>query len=317
MRAIVLSTCLVLAAGCVSHVPMSADYAGPVPPAPLAAQAPQAPVVLSADRPVKERAGFTVRHLTLPSNVAARDSIELEYYDIDGAERTPIVMLLPIFNGQLIVTRYFARYFANQGWAALIVVREREPLTELGEPEPAIRANLADYRRVLDWVEQLPDIDTARIGLFGISFGAMDAVMLMALDSRVDALVAAMAGGDLAYLLMNTNYRPIARAINGMLDDTGQSRAGLLATLEQRITTDPLALAPYVDAARVLLIMTRSDAIVPFEAQQALRARLGAPETLYLPTGHRPSVLFFPKLRASAYEFLARQFQSPRVAVAH
>ena len=80
--------------------------------------------------------------------------------------------------------------------------------------------------------------------------------------------------------------------------------------------TDPLALAPYVDAKRVLMIMTRTDVIVPFEAQKALRARMGAPESLYLPTGHRTSVFYFPKLRTAAFEFFERRFMLDSSAVA-
>jgi dienelactone hydrolase len=310
---------LAAATGCVAHVPLSDRYSGPqaLPPQaavdePLGA----APVVASPGELRRDGLGFSVERLSLPSSAASAGVVDFEYYNVDGSERTPVVVLLPIFNGQLIVTRYFARYFAHQGWAAVVVDRERDLLEEIDRPEQAIRANLVDYQRVLDWVEQQPDLDSGRVGLFGISFGAMDAVMLAALDRRVDALVAAMAGGDLAYLLMNTNYRRVARTVDEWLETSGLTREELRRSIDERIVTDPLALAPYVDAERVLMIMTRSDAIVPFEAQQALRASLGAPETLYLPTGHRTSIVFFPRLRSRAYEFFARHFEAGRVSAA-
>jgi hypothetical protein len=40
---------------------------------------------------------------------------------------------------------------------------------------------------------------------------------------------------------------------------------------------------------------------------------MGSPEALYLPTGHRTSVVYFPKLRSSAHEFFARQFADSAV----
>jgi pimeloyl-ACP methyl ester carboxylesterase len=297
---------------------MAHDYRGPSK-LPLAIRTevptqPIAPVTVRSDRELRDRMHFDVRRVALPSNVDASASIGFDYYDVAGDERTPVVVLLPIFNGQLSITRYFARYFANQGWAAVVVVREHDPLEEMFEPEIAIRANLAEYQRVLDWVEQQAELDPARIGLFGISFGAMDAVMLTALDDRVDALVAAMGGGDLASLMMSTNYRRIARRVHGRLADSGMSREGLAESIAEQITMDPIALAPYVDAERVLMIMTRTDAIVPFAAQEALRKSLGAPETLYLPTGHRPSIVYFPKVRSSAFEFFARQFEANQIA---
>ena len=298
-----------VAAGCVTHVPVDTHYRGPIS-LPTALDAPLgpgvAPMMVAERQTLRERLGFTVRQVALTGQ---ERPIEFEYYDVHAAAPTPVIVLLPIFNGQLVITRFFARYFANQGWRALVLTRERDPLEQLEAPEDAIRANLEDYRRVLDWVEQQHEIDPTRIGLFGISFGAMDAVMLTALDRRVDALVAAMAGGDLAQLLFSTNYRPIARTIDRLVAGDGVSRERLLETMEQRIVTDPLKLAPYVDAERVLLVLTRSDAIVPFESQEALRESMGEPEALYLPTGHRPSVVYFPLLRSSAFAFFERQFR--------
>ena len=304
-------------AGCVTHVPADAGYRGPASlPAELVAafDAKLGPVVVAEEETLKERPSFSVLQVVLGTPDDAEPPVEFEYYDVRVDAPTPVVVLLPIFNGQLLITRYFARYFANQGWRAVVVTRERDPLEQLDGLEDAIHANLEDYRRVLDWVEQQHEIDPTRIGLFGISLGAMDAVMLTALDPRVDALVAAMAGGDLAEIMMSTSYRRIARTVERLLDHGGMSREGLRETMEDSIVTDPLTLAPYVDAQRVLLVLTRSDAIVPFESQEALRESMGAPETLYLPTGHRPSVVYFPLLRSSAFEFFERQFRAEFIA---
>ena len=43
--------------------------------------------------------------------------------------------------------------------------------------------------------------------------------------------------------------------------------------LEQSIATDPLELTPYIDAEKILMVLTRNDTIVPFEKQQELRHR--------------------------------------------
>lgn len=302
------------AAGCVTHVPVGADYRGPAA-LPAALDAPLAGAVPAVvTETIRKRPDFIVRQVELVPEPAAEMPIEFEYYDVRADAPTPVVVLLPIFNGQLSITRYFAKYFANQGWRAVVVRRKRDPLRQIDHLEESIRANLDDYRRVLDWVEQQRDIDPTRVGIFGISLGAMDAVMLTALDRRVDALVAAMAGGDLAQLMMDTRYRRVARAVDRMIDEEGTTREGLLESMEQRIAVDPLTLAPYVDAERVLLVMTRTDAIVPFELQDELRERMGEPETLYLPTGHRSSVVYFPLLRSSAFEFFERQFRGEFIA---
>jgi dienelactone hydrolase len=299
---------------CTTHVPLADDYRGPVAlPAdgfavvlPLPPQPPE----VADDVAARTRAHFVVRQISLAADDSddSNEPIEFEYYDVDGDSRTPVVVLLPIFNGQLAIPRYFARYFANQGLSAVVVTRGRDPLAALTAPAETIQGNLLDYRRVLDWIEEQPELDPRRIGLFGMSLGGMDAVMLTALDHRVRALVIAMAGGDLSYLLTNTNYRRVVRMIGEIAEELGTSRAELVAKLDAAIKLDPLAVARYVDAGRVLMILTRTDAIVPFEAQQELRSSMGSPEALYLATGHRLSLVFFPKVRSEAFEFFARQF---------
>lgn len=314
-----MAACALGVAGCVAHEPLSRTYGGPeLLPLAVTDVLPGAraePVLVRNEEVVKDRFRFTVRRIALDSATDPEHAIEFEYYDVDADARTPVIVLLPVFNGQLIITRYFARYFANQGWRAVVVTRESNPLDELGRLPAVISETIADYQRVLDWVEQQPSLDPSRIGLFGVSFGAIDAVMLMAVDDRVDALVAAMAGGDFSHLLDSTSYRPVARMLDRMIDDTGESRDDMLAALERDLSMDPLDLAPYVDAQRVLMIMTRNDAIVPFETQEALRVSMGAPETLYLPTGHRPAVLYFPKVRSTAFEFYERQFAREQIAL--
>jgi hypothetical protein len=306
------------AAGCTTHVPLAPDYAGPRPlPAELrTATVPSLePVPLISDE-VKERGRFVVRRLAVPSAADPGDGIEFEYYDVDVAGATPVVVLLPIFTGETTIPHYFARYFANRGWAAVVIERGRDPLASLDNPEEAVQRSLGDYRRVIDWLELQPEIDAERIGVFGISLGAMDAVMLTALDARIRALVVAMAGGDWPYLMLNTRYRPVVRTIDELAESRGMSREQLSRDFHAKVVTDPLELAPYIDAERVFMIMTRSDAIIPFESQEMLRERMGGPEALYLATGHRSSVLFFPKVRATAFEFLSGQFEPQHVALA-
>ena len=320
VRASAMAIAVAALTACTTHVPLSDTYRGPdawPSDEPIAYRGlPPQPFEVAGDVEARTRARFVVRQVSLPSAADPAQPITFEYYDVDTEARTPVVVLLPIFNGQLSIPRFFARYFANQGWAAVVVTRGRDPLDALTAPEQGMWSNLHDYRRVLDWIEHEPELDASRIGMFGVSLGGMDAVMLTALDQRVNSLVIAMAGGDLSYVLANTNYRRVSRTIDDMAADSGTSREALGAKLDAAIKLDPLALAPYVDAERVFMILTRTDAIIPFEAQQQLRATLGSPEALYLLTGHRSSVVYFPKVRNAAFEFFARRFAEQRIALA-
>jgi dienelactone hydrolase len=298
---------LASSSACVLHVPLAGNYAGPVPRPQISVATVAEPAPLASDELRRDRARFSVRDLAIPA-VDEERRVDFEYYDVDGDDRKPVVVLLPIFNGQLSITRFFARYFANQGWGAIVIVRGRDAMDGLTAPDETIRANVRDYRRVLDWAEHQPEIDAARMGLLGISFGAIDAVVLAALDDRIDALVTLMGGGDLSDVMVGTHYRPVARTVHELAENEGITKDALRDEIDARIETDPLELARYIDAERVLMVLARTDVIVPFATQEALRESMGEPETLYLPTGHRPSVVYFPALRSRAYEFFARQF---------
>jgi hypothetical protein len=134
--------------------------------------------------------------------------------------------------------------------------------------------------------------------------------VLTALDRRIDSLVVAMAGGDLPDLIRSTSYRRVVRGVEDIAEREGTSVESFMAKLADEMKTDPLELARYIDPERVFMIITRADDIIPLESQERLRESLGSPETLYLATGHRSSVLLFPKLRSAAFEFFSRQFKA-------
>ena len=91
--------------------------------------------------------------------------ITFEFYEPTDDSPSPVVLLMPILNGQKHLMRPFATKFANNGYAAVIIdtVQRRTLLDDLGDPEPAIRLTIQRHRRVIDWVETRPDLDASRI----------------------------------------------------------------------------------------------------------------------------------------------------------
>ena len=66
--------------------------------------------------------------MPVPDDGAATNrSVTLEYYDIEGDSRVPVVMVLPMSGGGYTVERHFANYFASRGYAAVIVYRDKIP----------------------------------------------------------------------------------------------------------------------------------------------------------------------------------------------
>jgi hypothetical protein len=76
-------------------------------------------------------------------------------------------------------------------------------------------------------------------------------------------------------------------------------------------TCDPMRLAPYVDAGRVLMVLARFDTAVPFRHGWELREAMGGPETYVLPAGHVAGFAASPYLETRAIEFFRRKLRAP------
>src|SRR6266516_6723770 len=110
-----------LLTGC-SHSSLRVGQIGPatLPPA-LAAD-------FAYDRPsgrpclvtvVESKPEFSIKHVQLPAVAEGTETnrwIELDYYDLAGKEKTPVIMVLPVLGGGYALERYFASYFVSRGY---------------------------------------------------------------------------------------------------------------------------------------------------------------------------------------------------------
>jgi pimeloyl-ACP methyl ester carboxylesterase len=260
----------------------------------------------------KEKRAYRIYDVSMDPGVdeSGDDSpITLEFYVPDGIESAPVILVLPILNGQKHLVRPFATHFAKHGYAAVIVdtLQRRTLLEDLIHPEDAIRRTVMRHRRVLDWIEAQPGLDANRIGVFGASLGGFNALYLAALDDRVRAVVPALVAGDLPYVMMHSNERRIVEAVEGAKAELSMSDDELQAYLENRLATDLLTVAPHVDPARILMVIAKRDKAVPYEKQVELREALGSPEAVYLPAGHVTTAAYIFSLRSRARKFFDRK----------
>ncbi len=267
---------------------------------------PGVPVTASLEL-VKEKRRYRLYNGEFDPGLPGDDDepVTFELYLPAGVERPPVAIVMPILNGQKDIVRPFATYFVKGGYAAIIVdSRQRTTLDrDIVEPQAAIVRAVRRHRRMLDWVESRPDLDAGRIVVFGASLGGFNAFMLSAVDERVKAVVPALAGADLPYIFANSTERRIDEAFSKVMADLELDRADLEAYMRERIETDPEVLARFVDRDRVMMVVARKDTSVPVARQEELRALLGEPQTLYLPTGHNTAAAFIFSIRAKVRKF--------------
>ncbi len=300
--------------GC-SHSSLRVSQARPVnlPPA-LAAD-------FAYDRPsgrpclvtvVERKPEFTVKHVQLPAIAEAGETnrwIELDYYDLAGKEKTPVIMVLPVLGGGYGLERHFANYFVSRGYAAVIVRRDnRTSSAHVEDLNGLFKDMVIDHKQVIDWMETQEDLDCSRIGIFGVSMGGIKGALLLPLEDRIQAATLGLAGGDLPYILTHTTEPALVKRREQEL----RERSITLEQSEQRmrevIAYDPIRYARYVDPKKVLLVLARYDTVVPIEKGLELKEKMGNPETILIPSGHYSAVLSIPYIKSQSFEFFEKRF---------
>lgn len=306
-----------------SHAPLDPAYAGPAPlPADVAArfaypEAGTAPEVVAEFNHDAGR-GWTSRWVqvlvTTPGD-ATPHKVQIIHHTAAGAAgRRPAVVVSPILGGRNDVSILAARALARRGFHASVVLRAESLLDGARDEarlERVLRTAVVDRRRAIDWLERQPEVDPRRIGAMGASTGALATTALAAVDSRVRASVLVLGGGDLADVIVRADEPRVRRYVRERLAAGVADEGDLARRISAAVVSDPLRLAPHVDARRALVFTARFDQVVPFDAQRRLHEALGRPEVYTLPTGHYAAAALFPLVMSKATGFLERALAAP------
>ena len=271
---------------------------------------------LATEKELAVRAKYTIKQVEFPALTALQPSsrkIVLEYYSPSGPGKKPVILVLPILGGSYDVEKYFASYFAKRGLAAVIVHREqrgKDP-ENADELNALLKQTVLDNKLAIDWVESRADLDPDRIGVFGASMGGIKGALLTPLEKRVRAAVLGLVGGDLPYILAESTEAGIARRRKALLQSRQITVQELQAQLQKGIRCDPNTFAPYIDRQKVLLILAACDTVVPIKKGLELRAKMGKPETILVPTGHYSALLCIPLIQSASLKFFKKKFAEP------
>lgn len=311
------SLCLLgglLASGC-SH---SSLRAGRTHPKPLPPAIVEEYSYAKSDAPAKvsvleNKNGFTIKRVQVAipdDDLGTNRSVQLDYYDIAGDTKVPVVMVLPMSGGGYSIERHFANYFASRGYAAVIVHRDKLPKSQqlLENLNPMMKRMVLDHKRVIDWLETQTDVDAGKIGIFGISLGGIKGAILTPLESRIQAAIIGLAGGDVPHILVHSTEPGLTKKREEYFKEHNLTPEEAEKKLRTMITRDPLVYAPYVDPNKVMLVIARYDTVVPTAKGLLLKEKMGNPETIMLPSGHYTAALSIPYIKSEAFDFFEKRF---------
>ena len=228
-----------------------------------------------------ERPQFRVYHLTYPSPVVTpltqNNTVPADYYLPNGIKpgdaKRPAVICLHILDGNEPLTDLMCSVLAGRGIPAISfklpyygprgLAKGPEALAD--DPHLFVGAIFQageDIRRTIDLLASRPEIDPGRIGITGISLGAIMAATAAGAEPRLHRAGLILSGGDLLTIIYHAREtRPLAAMLQKLPE---AERADVEAKIAAR---DPLRFAAglreQAREGRVLMINAAQDEVIP------------------------------------------------------
>jgi len=232
--------------------------------------------------------------------------VEFEWMESALPGKRPVIVVNPILGGDYPLERGITRFFAAHGFHAVLVHRKTlkiSPEHNVARIELLLRQGVMRIRQIVDWLELQDRVDTTRMGCFGISMGGIASSMMAAVEPRFGAYVAALAGGEIADIMITSKDKLLTKPLNRYLERNQLTRDQLRTMLETELRTDPVLLAPYVDPDDVLMFIALFDRTIGRSHSFRLRKALGYPRTVLLPFGHYTSYLCLPYFKRASLRY--------------
>jgi hypothetical protein len=281
--------------------------------------------------PLEQTPKFDVFTVTLPSPVQNADppngTMYVEYYRPKREGKLPGVILLHhwgVVNPS--AERKLAATLATRGIITAMLImpyhlqrtppRFKSGMAMLSPDVPrtvrSVEQTVAEVGVLAQWLKSQPEVDPQRIGLAGISLGAVIGALALGQVHEFQAAVLILGGADVADIIWDS---PVTFKVRRELSKLGYTKSRLM---EELAPIEPLNFLKPSDGRNVLMVNSMYDPMIRRYNALALWKALGKPEIVWIEAGHyvpewgRPTVY-----RLTRDYFLYRfgelpQFSPPR-----
>jgi len=262
---------------------------------------------------IDEKKQYVIERIEFPSalNIFGTENIKIDCYVQKKYGKFPTVLILPISGGVDFSVKGFARLFASNGFNCAVVHNRKVDLddTESAEEvEDYFRQTVLDNRQALDYLVEREEVDENRLGCLGLSLGGIKASLISGVDERLKCSVLGLAGGSIADIALLSREKDLKDYIKELIEQ-GILSETIHVELSDKVTTDPLKLAEYIDARNVLMYIAAFDRVVPRKCGDRLWEAIGKPEVIYLFSGHYSAFLYLPYAEARSLSFFKKKFE--------
>ena len=251
-------------------------------------------------RRTADREKVSVHWLTFPSAVKTpheeNNTVWARLWQPKGPERgRPAVVLLHWLGGSFQAFELVGHALAERGIVALMMYmpyygprqpkgQDRKSLfleSDLEGMAATLRQAVLDVRRAGDWLAAREDVEPSRVGIVGVSLGAIVGSLSAGVDDRFGRSVFVIGGGDLAGIIMHGSKETVLQ--KRKIEATG---VGLERLRELWRDVDPCTFAGRLRPEEILMINAETDEVVPRDCTLRLHEAAGRPELRWFKGGH-------------------------------
>jgi len=264
----------------------------------------------------------TIYDLRYPSPVVspheANNTVPAELYLPAGVTRQhafPAVVCLHILHDDFELERMLCTQLAQSGLIAMFFKQpyygERggaggKELLATGADvfTGSLEQGLEDARRAVDILQGMPEVDPARIGITGISMGAIQSASVCGREPRIQKAFLMLVGCDLRKIILTAHETERVRTLIGGLPAAEQDR--VWACIDR---VDPIhaqaALRKLGVAGNLRMVCAEKDEVVPPDCGRRLAEAAGfADRVTWLPgLGHYTAMAAFPQILKDVVAF--------------
>lgn len=217
---------------------------------------------------------------------------------IPVGQKAPVVFMLPPLNGMNQLDQNMAIVLCKQNIAAIVI---RTNLTGLGTDElmpvsdhdHTLRRTVSAIKGGLLAIQKLSEINTEKVGLFGVSLGGILGSVAYGVMPEISAATLIVNGGDVPHIMAYSDQGTIVKIRTARMKEQG------MATFEeyehylrQNLELDPLHFSKLIDADSTKMFLSKADLSVPSEKQLEYYRSIGSPrETVFYSLDHIKTIV--------------------------
>jgi len=271
---------------------------------------------------LSEEKNLKVYELEFPSFVISgypeNDTVHCFYFKPEADLKIPAVIIIHGYKARkLKIEKEIAKKLAERKIAGVVFILPYHSLRrpknlssgkyfisdDLQRVRETFRQTIIDIRCLIDWLESRDEIDRERIGIMGISLGAIIANLAMGIDDRIKVGVSILGGGNYPKLLWRS-FLTIPLKIKMILHGINPKM------ISQNLDIiDPITFSYRNRPRNVFMINGRLDLIIPPSCSRDLWEALGKPKIKWLWSGHYSVLLIKNRIIRESLDYLEEQLK--------